>query len=163
MQRRALLVAFEAAPRELDRRLDQIGPGPGREPTVRLLEPREEARDRDRALADVEDLRPRVAEVDQELVHLAEARASARRRSSRAPSSRRSGSCTSRKPPPAGPVSGPSVTKRRERGGEERVDRVPALAQHARPGLGGQRVTRGDRPSHRDEGTAPPRRERAIR
>ena len=73
MQRRALLVALEAARARARSRVDEIGPGSGREPTVHLLEPREQARDRDGALADVEDLRARVAEVDEELLHLAEA------------------------------------------------------------------------------------------
>ena len=58
------------------------------------------------------------------------------------------GSWTSAKPPPAGPVSGPSVTNAAKRGAEQRVDRVPTVAQDARAGLGRQWMTGCDSASH---------------
>ena len=74
VQRLALLVALEARLGEANRRLDEVRPGAGREAAVDLLEARQEARHRDGAVADVEHLRAGIAEVDDELLHLAEPR-----------------------------------------------------------------------------------------
>ena len=54
VQRLALLVPLEARLGEAHRRLDEVRPGAGREAPVDLLEPGQEARNRDGAVADVE-------------------------------------------------------------------------------------------------------------
>ncbi len=58
---------------------------------------------------------------------------------------------TSMKPPAPGPVRKLSVTARRERRSDARVDGVPALGEHARTRLCGQRMTPGDGALHRPE------------
>ena len=147
VQERARLVAHEALPRERDRGLDEVAPLARREAPVGLLEPGEEPGHRDRALADVEHLRPRVAEVDDELLHLAEA--CGRDAEEAVEHGRLAARLVDEHEPAAGRAGQrPFGDERRERGGEERVDRVPALAQDARARLGGQRMTGCDRASH---------------
>ena len=53
---------------------------------------------------------------------------------------------TSMKPPPPGARQRALGDPRREAGRDARVDRVPALREHARARLGGERVAGGDRP-----------------
>ena len=74
VEERARVVPLETFSRQRDGRIDELAPLPRRVATVDLLQPGQEPRNRDRALADVEHLRPGVAEVDEELLHLAEAR-----------------------------------------------------------------------------------------
>ena len=132
----------------VDRRLDEVRPLARREALVDLLEPGEEAGHRDRAVADVEHLRPGVAEVDDELLHLAEPAlghpeeaVEHRRLAARLVDEREAAAGRARERP--------FGDERRERGCEERVDRVAAVAQDARAGLGGQRMAGCDRASHR--------------
>ena len=130
-----------------DRRLDEVAPLPRGEAAVDLLEPGEKPRNRDGALSDVEDLRPGVAEVDDELLHLAEPRGrhaeeavehgrlAAGLVDEREASSRRAGERA-------------FGDEGREGRGEQRVDGISTLAQDARAGLGRQRMTGCDRASH---------------
>ena len=147
VQERARLVALEALARQRDRRLDEVAPLARREAAVDLLETGEEPGDRDRALADVEDLRPGVAEVDDELLHLAEP---ARRNLEEAVEHRRlAGGLVDEREAASGRArERPFRDECGERGCEQRVDGVPAVAQHARAGLGRERVTGCDRASH---------------
>ena len=131
---------------QLDRRLDELRPRQAAEPALRLLEPGDEARHGDRALADMEDLRRRVAEVDHDLLHLAER---ARRRCEEAveqatltvdpgeqeAASRRTGQGTLRH----------GCGKRGRNAG---VDRVATLSEHARACLCGDPVSSCDRSLH---------------
>ena len=141
VEERARLVAHEPLARKGDRRLDEVAPLTRREASVDLLEAREQPGDRDRPLADVEHLRPGVAEVDEELLHLAEADArdgeeavEHRRLAGRLVHEREAASGGSRERP--------LRDEGGEGGGEERVDRVSAFAQHAvrppRPKAGGR-------------------------
>ena len=147
VEERARVVPLEPFPCERDGRLDELAPLPRGEATVNLLQPRQQPRNRDRPLADVEHLRPGVAEVDEVLLHLAEPRG---RHAEEAIEHRRlaarlvhEGEAATRRP-----GQWALGHERGERSGEERVDRIPALTQHARTGLGGQRMTGCDRASH---------------
>ena len=73
VQERARLVAGDALAGELERRLDEVGPRLGREAPVRDLQSRQQTGHGDGAVADVERLRAGVLEVDEHLVHLAQA------------------------------------------------------------------------------------------
>ena len=153
VQEHALLVPLEALARDRDGRLDELSPLARRESTMDRLEPGQQAGHGDGALADVEHLRPRVAEVDDELLHLAEAR---RRHTEEAVEhGRRAARLVHEREPAAGRAGErPLGHERGERRGEERVHRVPALAQDSRARLGRQRMTGCDRPSHRGNRTA---------
>ena len=139
VEERARVVALETLPRERDRRLHEVGPVPCGKASVTLLEPRQQPRHRDGALPDVEHLRARVAEVDDQLLHLAEPGG---RDAEEAVEHRRlaARSWTSAKPPPLRPGQRPFGDERGERRREERVDRVAALAQNTRPRLGRERM-----------------------
>ena len=153
MQERARVVAHESLASESDRRLDEVGPLPRREATVDLLEPGQQTRDGDRALADVEHLRSGVAEVDDELLHLAEP---GDRDAEEAVEHRRLAArlVHERETASGRPGRAAFGDERGECGGEKRVDRVPAVAQNTRAGLGRQRMTGCDRASHPGEATA---------
>jgi hypothetical protein len=127
MQEGARLVALDPLPRDLERGLDEVGPRSLREAAVRLLEAMEETWNRNRALAHVERLRARVLEVDQHLVHHAQA---LRRDREEAVEQRGLAARLVHEQQPAGRGSGqrPLGHEGREGGGEERVDRVAALA-----------------------------------
>ena len=107
-RKRCASVASSPRPARSIAGLDELRPRHAAEAAMRLLEAGDEPRDGDRALADVVALR-RVAEVDGDVLDLAERPASARRRSSRAAVTSPSTQAR-RKPPPVGPVSGPSAT-----------------------------------------------------
>ena len=148
VQRLALLVAFEAPLGEADRRLDEVRPGAGREAAVDLLEARQEARHRDGAVADVEHLRSGIAEVDDELLHLAEPRC----RDAEEAVEHRGGAA--RLVDEREAASGRARQRAfrdesRESSAEQSIDGVPALAQDARASLGRQRMTGCDGASHR--------------
>ena len=143
----ALLVGrVEPGTGKLDRRLNELGPRNAPEAAVRLLEPRHEPGYRHRALADVEDLRRRVAEVDHDLLHLAERPRGCReeaiehRRLSLEPgkqeaAARRSGQ-------------GALGHCGRKRGYDAGVDRIAAVREHARTCLGGDPISGCDRALH---------------
>ena len=64
------VIGLDAASREHDRRLDQLGPAQGAPPAMRRAEPGQQPWHRHRLLADVERLRRGILEVDHHLVHL---------------------------------------------------------------------------------------------
>ena len=147
VQEQALLVALEPVARERDRRVDEHPPLPGREAFVDELEPCEQSGDRDGSLADVEHLRTRVPEVDEQLLHLPEARlrdpeeaVEHRRRATRLVHESEAAPCR--------PGQRPFGHEGGERRGEERIDGVAALAEDAGAGLGRQRMTGCDGASH---------------
>ena len=72
MEKALLVRLVEPGTGELDRRLDELGPRDAAESAMCLLEAGNEPGHGDGALADVEDLRRGVAEVDHDLLHLAE-------------------------------------------------------------------------------------------
>ena len=72
MEERLRLADVDAAAGELERGLEQLRPGHAAEAAVRRLEPGKQTGNRDRRLAHVEHLRRGVAEVDHDLLHLAE-------------------------------------------------------------------------------------------
>ena len=131
---------------KLDRRLNELGPRDAPEPAVRLLEPCHEPGYRHGALADVEDLRRRVAEVDHDLLHLAERlqgcgeEAIEHRRLSLEP----------REEEAAAGRAGqwPLGHSGRKRGYDAGIDRIAAVREHARTCLGGDPVSRCDRALH---------------
>ena len=113
-----------------------------------LLEPSQEARNRDGAVADVEQLRAGIAEVDDELLHLPEPRG---RDAEEAVEHRRGAARLVDEREAASGRAGQRAFRdeSRERSTEQGVDGVPALAQDARAGLGRQRMTGCDGASHR--------------
>ena len=146
VQERLRLADVDAAAGELDRRLDELRPRQAAEAAMRLLEPGEEPGHGDRAQADVEDLRRGVGEVDHELLHLAERPGGRRRRSSRGAVASPP-TWASRKPPPAGPVSGPSATNAANAAAMQASTALPPF-EYSGAGFGGERVTGGDRAVH---------------
>jgi hypothetical protein len=61
------------------------------------------------------------------------------------------GAVDEQEPSGGGPVQRALADPRREGRREARVDRVPAVGQDLRPGLGGEPVSCCNRPSHRDQ------------
>ena len=98
-------------------------------PRVGLVETPHQPRHGDGRLADVEDLRRRVREVDHDLVHLAARAGRDGKEAIEDGRVRRPARRSRRKPPPAGPVSGPSVTKAGERRRERRRRRTFPLRE----------------------------------
>ena len=146
MEEPLLVGGVEPGAGELDRRLNELGPRNAPEQAVRLLEPCHEPRHRDGARADVEDLRRRVAEVDHDLLHLAER---PRRRCEEAIEHRRLAvepgeqEATARR---AGQW--PLGHSGRKRGYDACVDRIAAVREHARTCLGGDLIPGRDRALH---------------
>ena len=115
---------------------------------MNLLESDEEPGDCNRSLTDMEHLRPGVAEVDDELLHLSEPahgdteeavehrRLATRLVDEREAASGRAGQR-------------PLRHECRERRRQERVDGIPTVAQHTSAGLGRQWVTGCNRAAHR--------------
>ncbi len=148
VQRLARLVADEAFAGEPDGRLDQVTPCTRGEAAVNLFEAGEQPGDCDRPLPDVEDLCPGIAEVDEQLLHLAEP--DSRNTEEAVEHDRRvAGLVDEREAAPSRAGQRPLRHECRERSRQERVDGVPTVAQHTRAGLGRERVTGCDRAAHR--------------
>ena len=146
MEEALLVGGVEPGTGKLDRRLNELGPRNAPEQAVRLLEPCHEPGYRHGARADVEDLRRRVAEVDHDLLHLAERPRRCReeaiehRRLALEPgeqeaAARRAGQ-------------GPLGHSGRKRGYDAGIDRIAAVREHARTCLGGDPISRCDRALH---------------
>jgi hypothetical protein len=145
-------VQLDSLARELDRRREELAPRERPECAVRLLEPGRRAGDSARRGSDVEDLR-RIAEGHVDVVHgrtVVCGKATA-------------GDVDEEVEQPRAAVVAavdddePAAARSRERAlrdprgegrGDARVDRVPALGEHARARLGGQSVAGGDGSSH---------------
>ena len=130
---------------ELDRRLDELRPRHAPEAAVRILEPGDEARDGDRARADVVAL-GRVAEVDGDVLDLAER---LRGGGEEAVEHGRLAVDPGEEEAAAGGTGQRALgDSGGERGCDAGVDGVSALREHARAGLGGGAASGGDRSLH---------------
>src|SRR4029079_6972267 len=147
VEEHTLLVTLEAFARRGDRRLHEVSPFARREAAMELFETGEQPGHGDGPFADVEYLRPRVTEVDHELLHLTEPR---RGHAEEAVEHRRRAVRLVHEREAAARGAGQRALghERRESGGEERVDRIAALAQDARSRFCGQGMSRCDRASH---------------
>ena len=113
---------------------------------MRLLEPGDEAGHGDRALADVEDLRRGVAEVDHDLLHLAER---PRGHGEEAIEHGRLAVEPGEQEAAAGRAGQrPLGHSGRKRGYDAGVDRIAAVREHARACLGGEPIPSCDRALH---------------
>ncbi len=110
VQERARLVAHEACAREVDGGRDELGPLSRREAPMGFLEPREQTRERRPIPSPM--WKTCVPESPKSIrtssISPSRVAGTPKKQSSTVVSP--PGSCTSRNPPPAGPVSGPSVT-----------------------------------------------------
>ncbi len=130
---------------ELDRRLDQLLPGHLTESSVRLAQSGEQARDRDRPVADVIALRRR-AEVHREVLDLAQRLG---RDGEEAVEKRRPAANMNEQEAATGrPGQRPLGHERRAGGRDARVDGVSTAFEHPGARLGGQGMACSNRASH---------------
>ena len=153
MQVRLRAVQLDAAPGELDRGREQLTPRERPERPVRLLKAGRGSGNGARRGADVEDL-IRVAEGDVDVVHGGalvglEAAAGDVDEEVEQPRSAVVAAVDEHETAAAGAGERALGHPRREGSRDAGVDGVAALGEHARAGLGGQRVAGGDRTSHR--------------